>query len=46
MKFDGAWPPLFFRPTGEIFDPAPEPLRDELFGRFFWDVEVETAYTS
>ncbi|HEU4488102.1 MAG TPA: DUF222 domain-containing protein, partial [Actinomycetota bacterium] len=33
MTFDGTGPPLFFRPTGEVFEPAPEPLWDELFGR-------------
>jgi hypothetical protein len=46
MTFDGTGRPLFFRPTGEVFEPAPEPLRDELFGRFFRDAEPETLDTS
>jgi hypothetical protein len=46
MTFDGISPPVFLKPTGEMFDPAPEPLWDELFGRFFWDAEPETVDTS
>jgi hypothetical protein len=46
MTFDGISPPVFLRPTGEVFDPAPEPLWDEIIGRFFWDAEPETADTS
>lgn len=46
MSFDGSNPPSFLNPSGELFEPAPQPLCDELFERFFWDVEPETADTS
>jgi hypothetical protein len=46
MKLNKAEPPVFYRPNGLVFEPAPEPLCDEIFSRFLWDVEPEPADTS
>ena len=46
MNIGKADPPVFHRPNGLAFEPAPQPLCDEIFSRFLWDVEPEAADTS
>ncbi|CAN5544709.1 hypothetical protein BH20ACT21_BH20ACT21_05460 [soil metagenome] len=37
---------MFYRPNGLVFEPAPEPLCDDIFSRFLWDVEPKAPDTS
>jgi len=46
MKISKAEPPVFYRPNGLVFEPVPEPLCDDIFSRFLWNVEPEVVDTS
>ncbi|MDQ3217705.1 MAG: hypothetical protein M3Q18_07650 [Actinomycetota bacterium] len=46
MKISKAEPPVFYRPNGLVFEPSPEPLCDEIFSRFLWDMAPEVVDTS